>query len=43
MAHKRMEKLKDLMNMETVHVAMDFWKEHGLRPCGQVKAQAAGN
>ena len=22
---------KDLMNMETVHVAMDFWKEHGLK------------
>ena len=31
MAHKRIEKLKDLMNMETVHVAMDFWKEHGLK------------
>ncbi|SET88485.1 glycosyltransferase family 2 protein [Enterocloster lavalensis] len=30
-AHKRIEKLKDLMNMETVHVAMDFWKEHGLK------------
>lgn len=30
-AHKRMEKIKDLMNMETVHVAMDFWKENGLR------------
>ena len=30
-AHKRMEKIKDLMNMETVHVAMDFWKEHGLK------------
>ena len=30
-AHKRMEKIKDLMNMETVRVAMDFWKEHGLR------------
>ncbi len=30
-AHKRMEKIKDLMNMETVHVAMDFWREHGLR------------
>ena len=30
-AHKRMEKIKDLMNMETVHVALDFWKEHGLR------------
>lgn len=26
-----MEKLKDLMNMETVHVAMEFWKEHGLK------------
>ena len=31
MAHKRLEKIKDLMNMETVHVAMDFWKEHGLK------------
>ena len=30
-AHTRMEKIKDLMNMETVHVALDFWKEHGLR------------
>lgn len=30
-AHKRMEKIRDLMNMETVHVAMDFWKEHGLK------------
>lgn len=30
-AHKRMQKIKDLMNMETVHVAMDFWKEHGLK------------
>ncbi len=30
-AHKRMQKLKDLMNMETVRVAMDFWKENGLR------------
>ena len=30
-AHKRMEKIKDLMNMETVHVALDFWKENGLR------------
>lgn len=29
--HKRMEKIKDLMNMETVHVAMDFWKENGLK------------
>ena len=31
MAYKRMEKIKDLMNMETVHVALDFWKENGLR------------
>ncbi len=30
-AHKRMEKIRDLMNMETVHVAMDFWKQHGLK------------
>ena len=30
-AYKRMEKIKDLMNMETVHVALDFWKENGLR------------
>lgn len=30
-AHKRRQKMKDLMNMETVHVAMDFWKEHGLK------------
>ncbi len=30
-AHKRMQKIKDLMNMETVHVAVDFWKENGLR------------
>lgn len=30
-AHKRMEKLRDLMNMETVHVAVDFWKQHGLK------------
>ena len=30
-AHKRMEKIKDLMNMETVRVAADFWKENGLR------------
>lgn len=29
--YKRMQKIKDLMNMETVHVAMDFWKENGLR------------
>ncbi len=30
-AHKRMEKMKDLMNMETVRVAWDFFKEHGFR------------
>ncbi len=30
-AHKRMEKIRDLMNMETVHVAVDFWKQHGLK------------
>lgn len=30
-AHKRMQKIRDLMNMETVHVALDFWKENGLR------------
>ena len=30
-AHKRIQKIKDLMNMETVHVAMDFWKENGLK------------
>lgn len=30
-AYKRVQKLKDLMNMETVHVAMDFWKENGLK------------
>ena len=30
-AHKRMQKIKDLMNMETVHVAWDFSKENGLK------------
>lgn len=30
-AHKRVQKIRDLMNMETLHVAMDFWKENGLR------------
>lgn len=30
-AHRRMQKIKDLMNMETVRVAVDFWKENGLR------------
>ena len=30
-AHRRLEKIRDLMNMETVRVALDFWKENGLR------------
>ena len=30
-AHKRLEKIHDLMNMETVKVAWDYYKEHGLR------------
>lgn len=30
-AHKRMEKIKDLMNLETVRVAADFGKKHGLK------------
>ena len=30
-AHKRMEKIRDLMNMETVKVAVDFGKKHGLK------------
>ena len=30
-AHKRRQKIKDLMNMETVRVAYDFWKENGLK------------
>jgi len=30
-AHKRKQKIKDLMNMETVHVAWDFFKENGLK------------
>lgn len=30
-AHKRMQKIRDLMNMETVRVCLDFWKENGLR------------
>lgn len=29
-AHKRMQKIKDLMNMETVRVAWDFLRENGL-------------
>ena len=30
-AHKRLEKIHDLMNMETVRVAMEFGKKHGLK------------
>ncbi len=30
-AHKRLEKIRDLMNMETVHVAVEFGKKHGLK------------
>ena len=30
-AHKRRQKILDLMNMETVHVAWDFFKENGLK------------
>lgn len=30
-AHKRMEKIHDLMNMETVHVAWEFGRKHGLK------------
>ena len=30
-AYKRRQKIKDLMNMETVRVAWDFWKENGLK------------
>ena len=30
-AHKKMQKIRDLMNMETVRVAYDFWKENGLK------------
>ncbi len=30
-AHKRIEKIKDLMNMETVNVAVEFGKKHGLK------------
>lgn len=30
-AHKRAQKIKDLMNMETVRVAMDYLKKYGLR------------
>ena len=30
-AHKRVEKIKDLMNLETVRVATDFARKHGLK------------
>ena len=30
-AHKRLEKICDLMNMETVRVAAEFGKKHGLK------------
>lgn len=30
-AHKRMEKIKDLCNMETLRVAWDFLKKHGIK------------
>ncbi len=30
-AHKRLQKLRDLMNMETVYVCLDYWKENGLK------------
>ncbi len=30
-AHKRLEKIRDLCNMETLKVAIDFLKKHGLR------------
>ncbi|MEW4411146.1 glycosyltransferase family 2 protein [Clostridium sp. AN503] len=30
-AHKRLEKIRDLMNMETVRVAAEFGKKHGLK------------
>lgn len=30
-AHKRIEKIRDLMNMETVHVAVDFGRRHGIK------------
>jgi GT2 family glycosyltransferase len=30
-AHKRMEKIHDLMNMETVRVAWEFGKKHGIK------------
>ena len=30
-SHKRMRKLLDLANMETVRVCLDYWKENGFR------------
>lgn len=30
-AHKRMEKIRDLMNWETLQVALDFGKKHGIK------------
>lgn len=30
-SHKRMQKICDLINLETVRVCYDFWKENGLR------------
>ena len=30
-AHKKSVKLKGMMNMQTVHSAVDFWKENGFR------------
>lgn len=30
-AHKRLEKIRDLMNMETVRVAWEFGKKHGMK------------
>lgn len=30
-AYKRVQKMKALMNMETVRVVMDFWKKHGAK------------
>ena len=43
MAHKRIQKIRDLMNMETVHVCLDFLEENGLKgPSAQIKTQASG-
>lgn len=30
-SHKRAEKIRDLCNMETVRVVLDYWKKNGLR------------